>query len=74
MDMQQNKLQLKSRDEMYGFINKTWFYLQNVVCWGWEKPNTKKISAWLTFHPHFYDMEADCFPVSKNAENKPNLP
>ena len=22
----------------------------------------------------FYDMEADCFPVSENAENKPDLP
>ena len=22
----------------------------------------------------FYDMEADYFPVSKNPENKPNLP
>ena len=21
--------------------------------------------------PPFYDMEADCFPVSENAENKP---
>ena len=22
----------------------------------------------------FYDMEANCFPVSENAENKPDLP
>ena len=22
----------------------------------------------------FYDMEADCFPVSENVENKPDLP
>ena len=25
-------------------------------------------------HPHVYEMEADCFPVSENTENKLDLP
>ena len=33
----------------------------------------KKFPVWLPSHPHFYDMEAYCFPVSKNTENKPDL-
>ena len=24
--------------------------------------------------PRLYEVEADCFPVSENTENKPNLP
>ena len=46
--------------------------------WGWEKRlrqkkgnERKKIPVWLPSHPFFYDMEADCFPVNENAENKP---
>ena len=46
--------------------------------WGWEKKTEreckKKIPVWLLSHSHFYDMEADCFPVSKNTESKPDLP
>ena len=33
----------------------------------------EKFPVWLPSHPHFYDMEADCFPGSENAENKPDL-
>ena len=67
---------------MYGFIYKTWFYLQNIVYGRWEKKTKrkqkrikpkKKFSVWLPSHPHFYDMEADCFPVSEITENKPDL-
>ena len=30
--------------------------------------------VWLPSHPPVYEMEADCFPVSENTENKPDLP
>ena len=41
---------------------------------GWQKKNeTKNFPVWLPSHPPFYDMEANCFPVSENAENKPDL-
>ena len=68
---------------MYDFIYKKWFYLRNFVCWECRKiPETKektnktkkKSPLWWFSHPHFYDMEADCFPVSENAENKPEIP
>ena len=46
-----------------------------------EKPrniqNTKtkeKFPVWLPSHPPVYEMGADCFPVSENTENKPDLP
>ena len=41
---------------------------------GRKKPETKKFPVWLPSYPHFYDMVADCFSVSVNAENKPDLP
>ena len=60
---------------MNDFIYKTLFYLQNVVCWGWEKKNrNEKILRLVALPFPFYDMEADCFPVSENAENKLDLP
>ena len=34
----------------------------------------KKFPVWLPSHPSFYEMEADCFTVSENTENKPDLP
>ena len=37
-----------------------------------EKP-PKKFTIWLPSYLHFYDMEADCFSMSKNTENKPDL-
>ena len=48
----------------------------------WEKPwNTKanrkprkKFPVWWPSDPHFYEMEADCFPVFENTENNPDLP
>ena len=45
--------------------------------WGWEKEperEKKTFPVWLLSHPSFYDMEAECFPVSKITENKPDLP
>ena len=57
------------------------YFTKNVVWWGWEKnaeiqkriKTKEKIPIRLHFpHPHCYDMEADCFPVSKNTENKPD--
>ena len=36
--------------------------------------NKEKFHVWLPFHPSIYEMEADCFPVSGNTENKPDLP
>ena len=36
------KTYLKSRDEMNDFIYKTWFYLQNVVCWSIREKNPKR--------------------------------
>ena len=33
-----------------------------------------KFPVWLLSYPPFYDMEADCFPVSDNIENKSDLP
>ena len=47
------------------------------IRWGWEKKktkeNAKKIPC-LVAHPSpFYDMEVDCFLVSENTENKPDL-
>ena len=42
-----------------------------------QKTNAKikeKFPVWLPTHSPVYEMEADCFPVSENIENKPNLP
>ena len=38
-----------------------------------RKNHKKKFPVWLPSHPLFYNMEADCFLVSKNAENKSDL-
>ena len=39
------------------------------------KENAKKISPFgYSLIPLFYDMEADCFPVSENTKNKPDIP
>ena len=40
---------------------------------GRKKPETKN-SPFGCPSILFYDMEADCFLVSENAENKPELP
>ena len=39
-----------------------------------ENETKEKIPVWLPFHPHFYDMEDDFFPVSENTENKLDRP
>ena len=38
------------------------------------KDQGKKFPVWLPSHSPVYDMVAECFPVSKNTENKPELP
>ena len=38
------------------------------------KNRTKKNPVWFLSHPFIYKKEADCFPVSKGTENKPDLP
>ena len=41
---------------------------------GEKKTERKKIPRLAALPSPFYNMEADCFPVSKNAENNPDLP
>ena len=36
--------------------------------------NKEKFPVWLPSHPPSTKMEADCFPVSENTENMPDLP
>ena len=68
---------------MYDFIYNLWFIYNESIWWGWEKKHknekhkTKekdflRLVAFLP--PPVYDMEANCFPVSENTENKPDLP
>ena len=58
---------------MYGFIYKKCLYKKNVVCDGDGRKTAKKFPVWLPSHPPLYSMEADCFSVSKNTENKSDL-
>ena len=61
---------------MYDFIYKM------CVGDGRKKPETKaktnknkeKIPRLVALPSPFYNMEADSFPVSENAENKPDMP
>ena len=39
----------------------------------YKRRNKGKNSPFGCPHP-VYEVEADCFPVSKNTENKPDLP
>ena len=55
-------------------FTKKYFIYKNVVCDGDRRKTAKKFPVWLPSYPPFYDMEADCFSVSKNTENKPDLP
>ena len=50
-------------------ILKNDFIYKNMVCDGDGRKTTKKFPVWLPSHPPIYDMEADCFTVSKNTEN-----
>ena len=43
------------------------------MCDGDGRKTVKKFPVWLPSQPPLYDMEADCFSVSKNAENRPDL-
>ena len=38
-----------------------------------KKKPRNKFPVLLPSHPPFCEMEADCFPVSENTENKPDL-
>ena len=67
---------------MDGFIYHLWFIYNDCVWWEWEKnpeiyterKQRKKFPVWLPSHLPVYEMEADCFPVSENTENKPDQP
>ena len=71
---------LKTPNEMYDFYLQLMIYVMGIG----EKPRNiqkiqkrkqrKKFPVGLPSHPPVYEMEADCFPVSENAENKPDLP
>ena len=39
-----------------------------------KKTRNQKIPHLVALPFPFYDMEADCFPMSENAENKLDLP
>ena len=59
-------------------------FTMNIIWWEWEKKynKTKKIRnqgkiprlVALPFPRLQGRLEADCFPVSENTENKPDLP
>ena len=68
---------LKTPNEMYDFIYRDNFLFTR-MWWGWEKPRKRKGNETKKFPfgcppTHFYDMEADYFPVSENTENKSDL-
>ena len=63
---------------MFDFIYRNDFYLQRCDGNGRKKPEREK--EMKEKNPRLYallspfnNMEADCFPVSENAENKPDL-
>ena len=70
---------LKTPKVMYDFYN-LWFIYNECIWWGWEKKpeiykaKTKEKIPRLVVHPPSTKMEADCFPVSENTENKLDLP
>ena len=66
---------------MNDFIYTIWFIYKNVIWWDGRKipeinkrrNKGKKFPVWLPSHPPVYEVEADCFPVSENTENKLDL-
>ena len=67
---------------MNDFIYNIWFIYKNVIWWGLEKNpeiykrrNKGKNSpfSWTPI-PAVYEVEAGCFPMSENTENKLDLP
>ena len=71
---------LKNPEWNVWFYRQKMILLTKTDVWsGWEKnPERKKktkanktkeeIPVWLPSHPHFFDMEADSFPLSENNE------
>ncbi len=68
---------------MYDFIYNLWFIYNESIWWGLEKKKQKdkdetKEQRFSPFGfppiPPSTKMKADCFPVSENTENKPDLP
>ena len=50
---------------MNNFIHKTWFYLQNIWCWGWEKkPRNEKIPRLVALPSPSFLVQ---FVIFKNA-------
>ena len=67
------KTHLKPWMECMIFFTKNDFIYKNVLCDGDGRKTAKTFTVWLLSHPPFYGMEDDCFSVSKNTENKPDL-
>ena len=70
---------LKTPNVMYDFIYSLWFIYNECIWWGWEKkPKKRKDETKEKIFPFgcppVYEMEADCFLLSENTENKPDLP
>ena len=71
---------LKTPKVMYDFIYNLTFIYNESIWWGWEKkPKHEKYETKEKDFPRLvalpvYEMEADCFPVSENTENKPDPP
>ena len=59
---------------MNHFIYKTWFIYKILYDEDGEKTRNEKNPRLVTLPSSFCDMEANCFPVSENVENKPDLP
>ena len=57
---------------MNDFIYNIWFIYKNVI-YIQKTKQRKKFPVWLPSHPSVYEVGADCFPVSENTENKPDL-
>ena len=76
------KSYLKKPKVTYDFIYSLWFIYNEYIWWEWEenpeirtKENQGKNSPFgCPPIPPSMKMEADCFPVSENTENKPDLP
>ena len=69
---------------MYDFIYNLWFIYNECIWSKWEKnpeiyknikgeKQRKKFPVLLPSHTPVYEIKADCFPVSENTENKPDL-
>ena len=70
---------------MYDFIYNLWF-IYNEFCMMGMREKARNIQKkkkneyenqgkmWLPSNNPIYEMEADCFPVPENTENKPDLP